>query len=120
MEQTRTDESKQEQARTGYESESLAVFQETIKATDEVISGDSKEAWYEPENPLTKDQIAGIESQLKACGFHRVRPTDGKYSPLTDGGLTTYFVMKNDNLDVVAGLVVYKKCEDPQFKVVKI
>lgn len=108
-----------EQTRTTYETESTIALHEVIKATEEVISGDSGEAWYEPDNPFTKDQIAAIESHLKACGFYRVQPSNGECDRLTDGNLTTNLAMKNDNLGVIAGIVEYKKCKSPSFKVVK-
>lgn len=90
-----------------------------IDATAEIVVGDSGESWYDPESPFTKDEISAIESYLKACGFHRVRPKGDEYTRLTDGGLSTNFVMVNDNLGIIAGIVEYEKCKSPSYKAIK-
>lgn len=106
-------------AKTMDEIESAITLQEIINATEEIVEGDSEEAWYDPESPFTKDEISAIESYLNACGFHRVRPEGNEYTPLTDGGLKTYFVMVNDNLGIIAGIVEYEKCKSPSYKAIK-
>ncbi len=111
-------EQKTTDAETMYEtvSENLKGI---IDATAEIVVGDSEEVWYDPESPFTKDEISAIESYLNACGFHRVHPEGNEYAHLIDGGLKTNFVMANDNLGIIAGIVEYEKCKSPSYKVIK-
>jgi hypothetical protein len=106
-------------AKTMNEVESEITLKGIIDATEEIIEGDSEEAWYDPESPFTKDEISAIESYLKACGFRRVHPERNEYAPLTDGDLNTHFVMVNDNLGIIAGIVEYEKCKSPSYKAIK-
>ncbi len=105
-------------AETKYETVS-DTLKGIIDATAEIVVGDSEEAWYDPESPFTEDEISAIESYLNACGFHRVHPEENEYTHLIDGGLSTNFVMVNDDLGIIAGIVEYEKCKSPSYKAIK-
>ena len=110
---------KEQNTKTMNEIESEITLQGVIYATLEIVEGELEESWYSPESPFTKDEISAIESYLKASGFHRVHPEGKEYTSLTDGGLKSYFVMVNDNLGIIAGIVEYEKGKLPAYKAIK-